>query len=69
MTVLVRPRGWQSHTTHTGGCDKRSEMIWKPCPTCWSGGRLYEQTPEGWDVEVCPTCLGVGQIESKADDT
>lgn len=66
--------GWTDATSHTR--DPRRPVVvallgvWRPCPTCWGQGRIYE----GWASEtearawpnprICGTCVGVGQVPS-----
>lgn len=57
--LLVKPKGWSPAGTHSGGCERTA---WRDCPTCWRQGRIYRHSGGGWEREVCPTCLGVGQI-------
>jgi hypothetical protein len=61
-SLLVRPKGWTPERTHSGGCEAQA---WRDCPTCWRQGRIYEAAGDGWIVEVCPTCIGVGSIKAK----
>lgn len=38
--------------------------VWQPCATCWGQRRIFHADFTAY--EVCPTCLGLGDVAVKA---
>lgn len=64
----ARSRGWSPRRTHTGGCDRVPEPIWRPCPGCWGQRVILEPVRRpggalvGYRSLRCSACLGVGEV-------
>ena len=40
------------------------EIIWRPCPTCWGQGRIWESDGTQWHGHLCGTCLGFREVQA-----
>lgn len=64
----IRQIGWSEHGNYTRDPRRLPAAVdnpWRPCPTCWGSGRVYEMNL--YEHVTCWTCLGVASVPSKED--